>query len=119
MNATPKHLSAMDPSGGRETRQAMARTASALGICCTCNSVDTCTSRATWAGPVVHCEEYDDHVEMPRREPPRRDRNEESRSTLSAAPAVTRSGLCMNCRHNETCGFPRPEGGVWHCGEYE
>jgi len=119
MNATPKHLPRIDPPSGPETQQAMARTASALGICCTCNSVDTCTSRATWAGPVFHCEEYDDRVEIPRREPPRRDRSEESHSAPSAGPAAGRSGLCMNCRHNETCGFPRQEGGVWHCEEYE
>ena len=119
MNATPKHLPAMDPSGGPEPREAMARTASALGICCTCNYVGTCTGRATWVGPVFHCEEYDDHVEIPRHEPPQIDRSEASRSALSAGPAAARPGLCMNCRHNETCGFPRQEGGVWHCGEYE
>jgi hypothetical protein len=28
-------------------------------------------------------------------------------------------GLCMNCLHRDTCTFPRPEGGVWRCNEYE
>ncbi|HPQ44248.1 MAG TPA: hypothetical protein PKZ42_08460 [Syntrophales bacterium] len=28
-------------------------------------------------------------------------------------------GLCSNCRHRETCGFTKPESGVWHCEEYE
>lgn len=28
-------------------------------------------------------------------------------------------GLCANCARDETCEFPRPEGGVWHCADYE
>jgi len=28
-------------------------------------------------------------------------------------------GLCRNCIHRETCSFPRPESGVWHCEEYQ
>ena len=28
-------------------------------------------------------------------------------------------GLCSNCLHRETCGFPKPASGVWHCEEYE
>jgi NADH-quinone oxidoreductase subunit E len=27
-------------------------------------------------------------------------------------------GLCLNCANRETCTFPKPEGGVWHCDEY-
>ncbi len=27
-------------------------------------------------------------------------------------------GLCMNCDLRDTCAFPAPEGGVWHCEEY-
>ena len=30
-----------------------------------------------------------------------------------------RRGLCVNCRHCDTCTFPIVEGGVWHCEEYE
>jgi hypothetical protein len=27
-------------------------------------------------------------------------------------------GLCMNCANRDTCLYPKPEGGVWHCEEY-
>jgi hypothetical protein len=27
-------------------------------------------------------------------------------------------GLCVNCANRETCLYPKPEGGVWHCEEY-
>ena len=28
-------------------------------------------------------------------------------------------GLCRNCARLSNCTYPRPEGGVWHCEEYE
>lgn len=28
-------------------------------------------------------------------------------------------GLCRNCARLVDCTYPRPEGGVWHCDEYE
>jgi hypothetical protein len=28
-------------------------------------------------------------------------------------------GLCSICEIREACRFPKPEGGVWHCEEYE
>jgi len=27
-------------------------------------------------------------------------------------------GLCKTCDYRETCTYPKPEGGVWHCEEY-
>jgi len=27
-------------------------------------------------------------------------------------------GLCVNCEDRETCVYPKPDGGVWHCEEY-
>lgn len=28
-------------------------------------------------------------------------------------------GLCKLCEKRATCTYPKPEGGVWHCAEYE
>lgn len=28
-------------------------------------------------------------------------------------------GLCRNCARLTDCTYPKPEGGVWHCDEYE
>jgi hypothetical protein len=28
-------------------------------------------------------------------------------------------GLCRNCENRRTCAFPKPEGGIWHCEEYQ
>jgi hypothetical protein len=29
------------------------------------------------------------------------------------------AGLCVNCKHLESCMNSRPTGGVWHCEDYE
>jgi hypothetical protein len=28
-------------------------------------------------------------------------------------------GLCMTCEKRDTCTFPKPEGGVFNCDEFE
>jgi hypothetical protein len=28
-------------------------------------------------------------------------------------------GLCKNCKKQDTCTLPKPEGGVWRCEDYE
>nr|KXH69848.1 MAG: hypothetical protein AM324_01865 [Candidatus Thorarchaeota archaeon SMTZ1-83] len=27
--------------------------------------------------------------------------------------------LCWNCGRRETCVYPRPEAGIWHCRDYK
>jgi hypothetical protein len=100
-----------------DTVGAMPRTASALGICVTCNYVGICTGRASWVGPVFHCEEFDDRAPVTQGEPPTPDLTEEAVS--AATHATARFGLCVNCEHQEICGFRGQESGVWHCEEYE
>jgi hypothetical protein len=109
----------IDVSGTPDTAQPMPRTANTLGICATCSYVDACTSRVTWMGPVFHCEEFDDRVEVPQYEPAPQDRIEETHAAISARPSAGRPGLCVNCAHEKACGLQRQEGGVWHCEEYE
>lgn len=85
-------------------------------LCLTCNNVSVCTSRKGFKRPVYFCEEFDDFVPSPKisspSEPKSISRSEEK--DTSKYP-----GLCMNCAHCETCTFPKPEGGIWHCEEYE
>lgn len=33
-------------------------------------------------------------------------------------PGVEEKDLCANCRNRDTCTYPKPEGGVWHCKDY-
>jgi hypothetical protein len=42
-------------------------------------------------------------------------------TNIGLADLISRvyKGLCMNCKHVDTCTLPKAEGGVWHCEEYE
>lgn len=87
------------------------------GLCITCNNVSDCSFRASDADRVIwHCELFDCFVQV--------------EELLDAAKAILESqpmdegysdfkGLCMNCMNCTTCTFPKPEGGIWHCEEYE
>ena len=102
-----------------EESRMVASDAQALGLCSTCNFMDTCTGRETWVGPVLHCEEFDDHVEEPQQSQLRAVAAAPAEVEQSTRGATVRQGLCVNCEHRDDCGFPMPEGGVWHCEEYE
>jgi len=87
------------------------------GLCVTCNNASTCSFRASDAERLVwYCELFDCFVKV--------------EEVLEAAKAILDSkplekgynkfeGLCMNCARCTTCTFPKPDGGIWHCEEYE
>ena len=91
----------------------------ALGLCATCNSIDTCTSRRTWCGPVLHCEEFDDRIEVKRQVAAATPPSASEPASRISAEEGRRLGLCVNCAHRDGCGLSTSEGGVWHCEEYE
>jgi len=92
-----------------------------LGLCSTCNNAPTCFHRAR-RGPALFCELFDGSA-------PAVERTSPERVVPSAEPSMARraadeevykySGLCVNCEHRQTCTHPKPEGGVWHCEDYE
>lgn len=44
----------------------------------------------------------------------------DSRELLAVLdPPSIHRGLCINCDVRDTCTFPKPEGGVWFCEEYQ
>jgi hypothetical protein len=98
----------------------MAGSAPTEGLCCTCNNSPSCFYRAR-RGPALFCELFDDFVSLAL---------DAARGSASAAPAFAASpgsagsallpaGLCMNCEHSRNCTHLRPEGGTWHCEDYE
>lgn len=84
-------------------------------LCTTCNCAPKCISRKNIIRPVYFCENYDDFVPQKPVEvevgPPPRSMTEKAIQKFY--------GLCVNCSHRNTCAFPKPEGGIWHCEEYE
>jgi len=91
------------------------------GLCMTCNNAPTCFHRAR-RGPALFCELFDGYappagrITSERAAPPA----DSSAARRAAEEEVSKyAGLCMNCEHRRTCTHPKPEGGVWHCENYE
>jgi hypothetical protein len=104
----------MNGKKGKDDVMLTAADTRALGICSTCNFMESCTKRRTWIGPVHHCEEFDDHAEAPSR-PARLEVVTADEPEIDDGLA----GICVNCAHRGTCTLPKAEGGIWHCEEYE
>ena len=92
------------------------------GLCTTCAHASACTFPRRQAGPVLFCEEFDgggtsDSVTAAgaRTLLPSVQRTEAYSTGYSAS--VT--GLCATCEKRATCTFPKAEGGVWRCEEFE
>jgi hypothetical protein len=82
------------------------------GLCSSCRNAPTCTYPRDPDQAVVQCEEFEGYEPLQRRAPSQ---------TSAAQPEDSGKykGLCVNCKNREHCTFPKPEGGVWHCEEYE
>ncbi len=87
------------------------------GLCSTCNNAPTCLFyRGNGSRIVWYCETFDDYVPV-QESIPKTEKKIEPK-TEDPGQGVF-EGLCMNCAHCATCTFIKPEGGVWHCEEYE
>lgn len=87
------------------------------GLCSTCNNAPTCLfyqengSRLVW-----YCETFDDYVPV-RESIPKPEKMIEPKADDPGKRVF--EGLCLNCTQNATCTFHKPDGGIWHCEEYE
>ena len=79
-----------------------------------------CSYKKGRARAIVFCEEFEESETLiikPKNEMTDQDdhlvcnQDEEEFSDLK--------GLCINCEIKETCDFPKPVWGVWHCEEYK
>ena len=94
---------AANPSAARRYRD----------LCSTCKHAEACGGRSTLEHPIFFCELFEVFAPRPALTP-------------AAAPepsdwpdASEYKGLCVNCENRTTCTAPKPEGGVWHCEEYQ
>jgi len=89
------------------------------GLCSTCKHAKACTYPRDPRRPVVQCDEFEGIREASEKAA---NANPGSVKMVHATrPQAERKylGLCRICEKRETCTFPKPEGGVWHCEEYE
>lgn len=86
------------------------------GICAICKYAPTCIYPKDPERPVLLCEVFEAYT-------PRTIRRNGSLTTVAQIAEKNDSlqyvGLCANCEKRETCIYPKPEGGVWRCEEYE
>lgn len=86
------------------------------GLCATCNEAAHCAYAKNATSPILFCEMFDEskpEEQVSVNTPPAQASPEGEKK-----PASLIKGLCVNCEHRDTCNFPKPEGGVWHCEEY-
>jgi len=86
------------------------------GLCTTCVNALVCTFPRSVDRPVMQCDEFEGAVDVkprPAAEAPRRSER------FSVANREWFPGLCMTCEKRATCTFPKPEGGVFNCEEFE
>jgi len=88
-------------------------------LCSNCRNAADCTFPKDRQSPSLYCEEFEldstPLAKMAAKERP-----------LPAAPVEAEDedsgkfiGLCINCDNRKTCVYPKPEGGIWHCEEYQ
>ena len=90
------------------------------GLCATCRNASTCMYLKNSSKPILQCEEFEEFPSKPEKKPMEASMSM-SKNNPGGNPGEKSKyfGLCSNCKHRETCTFPKPQGGVWHCEEYE
>ena len=87
------------------------------GLCFTCRHAPHCFNRIKSKCIILFCEEFDsyqvsDYQANPVSFPTKNNSGNKQDNCIY-------TGLCINCAHKEVCKLQKPEGGIWHCEEYE
>jgi len=88
-------------------------------LCCNCRNSTDCTFQKDRQRPSLYCEEFE--VDM---SPSAKIAGQGKPLSTASVDAEDEDsgkfiGLCINCDNRRSCTFPMPEGGVWHCEEYQ
>lgn len=111
-----------NPDSTGETGRPTSHESEHDGLCMTCVHSSACAFPRREGQPVLSCEEFDDRVEGSVETPGADNllvRVSEARVTDVTHEPPGHTGLCATCEHRETCAYPKPEGGIWHCEEFE
>jgi hypothetical protein len=87
-----------------------------ISLCSNCKNAPSCTFPKDTDRPSLYCEEFEIE-ELPQKKitwtPPVKSHFTREKDTDGF------KGLCGDCENRRTCGFPKLDGGVWHCEEYQ
>jgi hypothetical protein len=86
-----------------------------LGLCASCKNAPKCEYLKIARQPVLQCAEFQGFEFKTIKET----HENEFRKTSQADDSNEYMGLCQTCENRETCKYPKPEGGVWHCDEFK
>ena len=88
-------------------------------LCSSCKHASTCTFPRDPQKPSLYCEEFEIEHGLQRKKTSKYSlKTENGHITLVKEPAGL-AGLCSDCENRQKCAFPKPEGGIWHCEEYQ
>ena len=96
----------------------MIRNPAYRGLCFTCRNDTNCALSREPNEPVFHCEEFETEPFVSTKTTGKDTDPAAALPVPGERDAGEYAGLCSGCEDCETCSFPRPEGGVWHCEEY-
>jgi hypothetical protein len=92
-----------------------------LGLCSCCRCAPDCTYPRESGRPLLECDEFDG-ISPPLNKMikcmEKLSVNRLSGPMSDAQGLSILRGLCAYCDGLNTCTYPKPEGGVWHCEEY-
>lgn len=91
---------------------------SAKGLCPTCSHEPDCSLTKKGVAAVLDCEEFEPGDGVPGEAGGGGNPGPEEDGAAGGPGGDALLGLCVNCAKRETCSFPKPEGGLWHCEEY-
>ena len=88
-------------------------------LCSNCKNDPDCAFKKNRRKPSFYCEEFEVAAC-----PPIKTAKEEKSAAREPIDVEDEDsdkfvGLCSNCDNRRTCTFPKPEGGIWHCEEYQ
>jgi hypothetical protein len=90
----------------------MTKTPKYYGLCETCEHDSTCMLRRSAQLKIIQCEEFSIQPVAVRA------KTVQGGMQVSDLAEESRMGLCANCLHSQTCGFPNARQGVLQCEEY-
>ena len=89
------------------------------GLCSTCRHAPNCTYPGDVQRPAFYCEEFEIEITAAKNTSEYGISETTASSTAVAEESTELIGLCNDCESRQTCVFPKPEGGIWHCEEYQ
>jgi hypothetical protein len=88
-------------------------------LCSSCKHASTCTFPKDPERPSFYCEEFEIEV-TPQMQTGVSEKQHPMIPEISELKGTTQFvGLCCDCENRQNCIFPKPEGGIWHCQEYQ